>query len=102
MGTQSKFYDRAATCQRLMALSANSETKETLREMRDLWIDFANKAGLKRNAAETAAGATTREENAVVLRGLEARRAARGKTSCSSAGVFRPAVREPEGEAHAD
>ncbi|HLH97126.1 MAG TPA: hypothetical protein VKW08_18600 [Xanthobacteraceae bacterium] len=46
MGGQSKFYDRAAECQRLMRLSTERQARESFRQLRDLWIEFANEEGI--------------------------------------------------------
>lgn len=49
MSAQSKYYDRAAECQRLMYLSFDPRAKATFKQLRDLWIEFANEAGLSQS-----------------------------------------------------
>jgi len=44
MSEQSKLFDRAAQCARLMNLSADPVNKQTLKQLRDMWIALANDA----------------------------------------------------------
>ena len=44
MSEQSKLFDRAAQCARLMNLSADPVNKQTLKQLRDMWIALANES----------------------------------------------------------
>ena len=44
MSEQSKLFDRAAHCARLMNLSSDPVNKETFRQLRDMWIVLANES----------------------------------------------------------
>ena len=44
MSEQSKLFDRAAHCTRLMNLSSDPVNKETLKQLRDMWIALANES----------------------------------------------------------
>ena len=44
MSEQSKLFDRAAHCARLMNLSSDPVNKETFRRLRDMWIVLANES----------------------------------------------------------
>ena len=44
MSEQSKLFDRAAQCARLMNLSFDPVDKQTLRQLRDMWIALANES----------------------------------------------------------
>jgi hypothetical protein len=44
MSRQSKLFDRAAECERLMNLASDPVNKETLKELRDMWTALANDA----------------------------------------------------------
>ena len=44
MSEQSKLFDRAGHCQRLMNLASDPVNKETLGQLRDMWIVLANES----------------------------------------------------------
>ena len=44
MSEQSKLFDRAAHCARLMNLSSDPVNKQTLKQLRDMWIALANES----------------------------------------------------------
>jgi hypothetical protein len=44
MSEQSMLFDRAAHCERLMNLSSDPVNKETLKQLRDMWIALANES----------------------------------------------------------
>jgi hypothetical protein len=44
MSEQSKLFDRVAQCARLMNLSADPVNKQTLKQLRDMWIALANES----------------------------------------------------------
>ena len=44
MSEQSNLFDRAADCERLMSLSCDLVKRESLKQLRDMWIDLANES----------------------------------------------------------
>jgi hypothetical protein len=44
MPDQSEFFDRAAECERLMNVAADSIMRETFKQLRDMWIALANES----------------------------------------------------------
>jgi hypothetical protein len=44
MSEQSQLFDRAAQCERLMNLSSDPVNKQTLKQLRDMWIALANES----------------------------------------------------------